>query len=302
MNKSSEIYRHRINKVIDYVTQNLDKSISLDELASVSFFSPYHFHRIFVAVTGESVNNFTVRIRLEKTARLLKFSKNTISNIAFECGFSSPSDFSRTFKQYFGVAPSTYRKNGEIKNSKIRQELFPVNDYHYTMTEEELKNNYPVEIRELPKRRIAYIRITNSFEEGVVIKTYENIIKWAKKTNLFDSEQIFGMSTNDPLVTPKEKYRYEVCITLPENFEIKSTNFIETMILPKCKYAITSVSGDFNFVATGIKYLYTDWLINSEFEPEHQPGLELFLDKENICNWSHFDLELCAPIKTIKIY
>ncbi|MEE9430927.1 MAG: GyrI-like domain-containing protein, partial [Melioribacteraceae bacterium] len=170
------------------------------------------------------------------------------------------------------------------------------------MTEDELKNNYPVEIRELPKRRIAYIRITNSFEEGIVLKAYENIIKWAKKTKLFDSEQIFGMSADDPLVTPKEKYRYEVCITLPKNFEIMPNNFIETMILPKCKYAITSVSGDFNFVATGIKYLYTDWLINSEFEPEHQPGLELFLNKENICNWNHFDLELCVPIKTIKKY
>jgi AraC family transcriptional regulator len=302
MNKSSEIYRHRINKVIDYLTQNLDKSISLEELASISFFSPYHFHRIFVAITGESVNNFTIRIRLEKTARLLNYSKNTISDIAFECGFSSPSDFSRTFKQYFGIAPSIYRRNGEIHNSKICKELFPVNNYHCKMTKDELKNNFPVEIRKLPKRRIAYIRVTNSFKEGVVLKAYDKLIKWAKESNLFDSEQIFGMSVDDPLVTPKEKYRYEVCITIPENFEIKSTNFIETMILPKCKYAITSVSGDFNFVAAGIKYLYTDWLISSEFEPEHQPGLELFLDKENICNWSHFDLELCVPIKTIKIY
>jgi AraC family transcriptional regulator len=59
MNKSNDLYRSRINQVIDHVNNNLDRSISLDELASVAFFSPFHFHRIFVAVTGETVNNFT---------------------------------------------------------------------------------------------------------------------------------------------------------------------------------------------------------------------------------------------------
>ena len=82
MNKSSETYRRRINRVIDYVNNNLEKTISLEELASVAFFSPFHFHRIFLAVTGETVNYFTNRIRLEKTARLLKFSKHPISGIA----------------------------------------------------------------------------------------------------------------------------------------------------------------------------------------------------------------------------
>ena len=63
MNKSNEIYRSRINKVIDYVNNNLHKPISLEELAAVAYFSPFHFHRIFVAVTGETVNNFTNEMR-----------------------------------------------------------------------------------------------------------------------------------------------------------------------------------------------------------------------------------------------
>lgn len=302
MNKSSEIYRSRINKVIDYVNNNLDKSISLEELASVAFFSPFHFHRIFVAVTGESVNFFTNRIRLEKTARLLKFSKNPVSEISMKCGFSSPSTFSRAFKQYFGISPSSYRNNGKIENSKIRKELFPVNDYHYTMSDEELKTKFPVEIRDLPQRRIAYIRVLDSYREGVVLNAFEDIVNWAKKMNLFYSEKIFGMSVDDPMVTPKEKYRYEVCITIPEKFKVDSGNYIETTVLPKCKYAVTTVSGSFNLVATVINYLFNNWLINSHFEPDHQPGLEIFLDNENVCNWDYFDLELCLPIKNIKTY
>ena len=300
MNKSSEIYRSRINKAIDYVNNNLDRSISLEELAEVSFFSPFHFHRIFVAITGESVNNFTNRIRLEKVAKFLKFSDKPISDIAFESGFSSSSTLSRTFKKHFGISPSSYRKGGEIENSKIRKELFPVHEYHCSMNEEEEKNQFPVEIRSFPKRRIAYIRVIDSFKEGVVLKAYEEIIKWAQKVNLFDSEQIFGMSMDDPMVTPQKQYRYEVCITIPENFVVSPPTFIETMHLPKCKYAVSTVSGNFNLVATATKYLFNNWLINSCYEPDHQPGMELFLDKKNICNWNHFDLDLCIPIKNIK--
>ena len=302
MNKSSETNRRRINRVIDYVNNNLEKTISLEELASVAFFSPFHFHRIFLAVTGETVNYFTNRIRLEKTARLLKFSKHPISGIAMTCGFSSPPTFSRAFKQYFGISPSSYRNNGKIENSKIRKELFSLNEYLVTMSEEELKTSFPVEIRNLPKRRVAYIRVLDSYREGVVLNAFEDIIKWAKKMNLFYSEKIFGMSIDDPMVTPKEKYRYEVCITIPEKFTVDAGNYMETTILPKCKYAVATVSGNFNLVATATHYLFNNWLINSSFEPDHQPGLEIFLDKENICNWNHFDLELCIPIKNITTY
>jgi AraC family transcriptional regulator len=302
MNKSNEIYRSRINKVIDYVNNNLNKSISLEELASVAFFSPFHFHRIFVAVTGETVNNFTNRIRNEKAARLLKFSKKSISEISMECGFSSSSTLSRLFKQYFGISPSEYRKAGEIKNSKIRKELIPVSKYHCNITEEELENKFPVEIRQFPERRIAYIRVLDSFREGVVLNVFADMVKWAKKMNLFHSETIFGMSMDDPEVTPKEKYRYEVCITIPRKFDIDAGNFIETTTLPKCKYAITTVSGDFNLVVAATNYLFDHWLINSSYESEHQHGLEVFLDKENICNWNHFDLELCIPVKALQEY
>ena len=299
MNKSNEIYRSRINQVIDYVNNNLNRSISLEELASVAFFSPFHFHRIFVAVTGETVNNFTNRIRNEKAARLLKFSKKSVSEISVECGFSSTSTLSRLFKQYFGISPSEYRKGGKIKNSKIRKDLFPVNKYHCNMTEEELKSKFPVEIRQLPERRIAYIRVMDAFREGVVLNVFADMVEWAKKVNLFHSETIFGMSMDDPDVTPKEKYRYEVCITIPRKFEIDPESFIQTTTLPKCKYAVTTVSGDFDLVVAGINYLFDNWLINSSYESEHLHGLEVFLDKENICNWDHFELELCIPVKAL---
>ena len=57
------------------------------------------------------------------------------------------------------------------------------------------------------------------------------------------------------------------------------------------------VAGNMDLVATAWDYLYRDWLVHSEFEPEHAPALEIFLDKENAMDWSHFELELCLPVR-----
>ncbi len=300
MNKSADHYKHRINLVIDYVNVNLDKSFSLEELAGIAYFSPYHFHRIFLAVTGESVNFFTNRLRLEKAARLLKLSNHSISGVAMACGFSSPATFSRSFKQYFEISPSNYKRGAKIENSKIRKELFPFEEYLVPMSEEELQAAFPVTIKEFPERRVAYIRVVDAYREGVVAEAFDQMIAWAKQKKIYEQGTIFGMSLDDPMTTPKDKYRYEVCLTIPEKLQVESPANIETMIMPKCKYATTVVSGDLSIVATGTNYLFNNWLINSSYEPEHQHGLELFLDKNNVCNWEHFDIELCIPIKKIK--
>ena len=299
MNRSTDIYRRRINQVIDYLNDNLNRSVSLEELASVAFFSSFHFHRIFVAMMSETVNTFTNRLRNEKAARLLKFSKKPISEIADDCGFSSTATLSRLFKQYFGVSPGRYRKGEKIKNSKIRKGLQPITEYHCDMEQDELEQHFSVHIKQLSERKIAYIRVTDAFKEGLVISAFAKLIDWSKDVDLFESETIFGMSKDDPEVTPKEKYRYEACITLPKDFKVSIDSQVQVTILPACKYAFTKVSGDINLVAAGINYLFDIWLINSDYECETQPGLEVFLDKENVCNWSHFDLQIGIPVKAI---
>src|SRR5215471_11068037 len=103
-------YAQRINRVIDYLRENL---------AKVACFSEFHFHRIFSAVSGETLNNFTNRLRLEKAARLLRYSDQSLTDIALNCGFSASATFSRAFCSGYDTSPSHFRKSGEIKKSKI---------------------------------------------------------------------------------------------------------------------------------------------------------------------------------------
>ena len=288
-------YAERINRVIDYLRGNLDRQVKLKELAKVACLSEFHFHRIFGAVSGETVNNFTNRLRLEKAARLLRYSDQTVTDIALECGFSSSATFSRAFRSGYGTSPSQFRKSGEIKNSKICKELFPEDEYGLPMSAEEKRAAFPVRLIDIPERQVAYIRVTNAFEMDRVLAAVTTMTEWAKSQDIFSQGILFGMTVDDPHVTPKHLYRYEVC--LASSLPFKCREGMSKLKMPAMRYAVIKVSGDIHKVATAWDYLYRDWLINSAYEPEHAPALEVFLDKESATDWSHFELELCLPIR-----
>jgi AraC family transcriptional regulator len=291
-------YAQRINRVIDYLHENLDRQVKLEELARVACFSEFHFHRIFSAVSGETLNNFTNRLRLEKAARLLRYSDQSLTDIALDCGFSSSATFSRAFRSGYDTSPSQFRKSaGEIKKSKICKELFSAQEYLLPMSAEEKKAAFPVRLIDVPERQVAYIRVTNAFEMDRVLAALKTMIEWAKSQDILSQGTLFGMSVDDPHVTPKHLYRYEVCLASSRPFECMEG--ISKLKMPAMRYAATRVSGDIRTVTTATDYLFRGWLINSDYEPEHAPGLEIFLDKENAMDWSHFELELCIPVRKL---
>ena len=134
---SRQEYLSRINRVMDYVDTNIDQALNLDVLAGIAHFSPFHFHRIFTVLTGETPGNFVQRLRVEKAARLLQNDKRmSISEIAYACGFGSVSLFSRSFRLFFGTTAKAYRqrekpvfekdgfkysKNGQLFSKNMKQ-------------------------------------------------------------------------------------------------------------------------------------------------------------------------------------
>jgi AraC family transcriptional regulator len=298
--QSKSEYAQRIDRVIDYLRANLHRPVKLAELANVACFSEFHFHRIFTAVSGETLNNFTNRLRLEKAARLLRYSEKSLTDIALDCGFSSSATFSRAFRSGYDTSPSQFRKSGEIKKSKIRKELFPEDEYglHVSgedMSAEEKRAAFPVRLIDIAERHVAYIRVKNAFEMDRVLAALTTLIAWAESQDVFSQGILFGMSVDDPHVTPKHLYRYEVCLASSSPFECMEG--MSRLKMPAMRYAAIRVSGDIHKVATAWDYLYRDWLIHSAYQPEHAPALEIFLDKESATDWSHFELELCLPVR-----
>lgn len=96
-----------INKVIDCIIRHIDDSeYSVNELSDDMAVSRSQLHRKLVSLTGFSTTNFIRMIRLEKAKDLLLNQDGNITEIAYKCGFSSQSYFTKSFTEYFGKSPS----------------------------------------------------------------------------------------------------------------------------------------------------------------------------------------------------
>ncbi|MEK7358313.1 MAG: GyrI-like domain-containing protein, partial [Bdellovibrionota bacterium] len=135
-------------------------------------------------------------------------------------------------------------------------------------------------------------------EGNKVLGAIEKIVSWAKEQKIFSDGTLFGMSIDDPHVTPRALYRYEVCFSSASSF--RCAEDMSKTKMPAMRYAVVKVAGDIKMVATAWDYLFRGWLINSTYEPEHAPALEIFTNKEGAMDWSHFELDLCLPIKKLE--
>ena len=101
--------RARLNRVLEFMYQNLGADIALEELASVACLSVYHFARAFKMATGSAPFQYFTDLRVSRAKVLLTDPNMTVEDIAFAIGFSSGTNFARAFKKSVGVSPTQYR-------------------------------------------------------------------------------------------------------------------------------------------------------------------------------------------------
>ncbi|MDO6819445.1 hybrid sensor histidine kinase/response regulator transcription factor [Zobellia sp. 1_MG-2023] len=104
---TSELDKGFISKVLDYVTANLsDENLNVEQLAEELNLSRSQLYRKIKALTGYSANEFLRKIRLEKAKKMIENGNESISEVCFKVGFSSPSYFTKCFKAQFGFLPT----------------------------------------------------------------------------------------------------------------------------------------------------------------------------------------------------
>lgn len=102
----------RIERVLDFIHSNLDQPLSVSELAAHSCWSRWQLQRVFSEQTGVSVAHYVRELRLSYAAKQLLTRPDRVIDIALSFGFTSEANFSRAFRQQFGVSPRTYRQRG----------------------------------------------------------------------------------------------------------------------------------------------------------------------------------------------
>lgn len=290
-----QTYIERIHQVVDYITEHISDEIVLDDLAAVACFSPFHFHRIFTSMTGETPRDFIERLRLEKAANCLcRMPGLSVSEVAQECGYSSISTFSRSFKKYHKVSPSQYLKKH-------------VYDYHfpdsplYQFDAPEFKADISdVEIVSLPAFHLAYVQILNGYASGIP-KSWQKLLCYGNAHQLITPETLFiGMPFDNPGVTPRQKCRYRACITISSDIKM-SKGEVKTSDVKAGRYAKYHFHGKpiqlFNVYA----FLYGKWLPQSGYIPDEKPLLEIYPPElhANYTEDQYVDYDIMLPIRPL---
>ena len=131
--RTRPIYIERVNAAIDYIERHLGDELRLEEIAAVAHFSPYHFHRIFGLLVGETLNRFVHRLRLEKAATwLVQQPDRSVTDIASASGLGTPSSFARSFRDMFGMTASEWRNGGfsRWEQTPVQDLLASIGDPH----------------------------------------------------------------------------------------------------------------------------------------------------------------------------
>ncbi len=291
-------YTSRINRVVDFITANLDSRLTLAQLAEVACFSPYHFHRIFTSTTGEPVNAFVTRVRLERALYLLSHTRSTIQSVAESCGFTTSSDFSRTFGKHYGTAPrrfdlSSYRRlkrralDATIEGAD--RDRGGVTDQH-----EEHSNSFSVRFVDYPARRVVYRRVWHPFEGNPVVPVANELVAWARDHGLAGGQWL-GYMWEDPEITRLEDCRYDVAVCVPIGFS--PPHGIDTLDFPAMRVAEVDATGSIDVEQGALDWIYRSWLPSSGYEPDHQPCFERWHGLPFEDGTEHFSLSIQLAVR-----
>lgn len=318
-------YAGRMNKAMDYAYAKLGSDFELSEMADAACFSRYHFHRMFTAFTGETPGEFLRRIRLAKAAGLLRDDpRRDVTAVAMDSGFSSPSAFSRAFKERFCVSPSAFRDADEpclaailkaagLARSKPSQASG--NDgqaagnerhapggrapYDEPILDGRRRNDmakleYKVEVKELPAMTAAYARHVGAY--NLIGEAFGRLYQWAGPRGHIGPETMhLACYHDDPDLTPPDKLRSSACISVAPG--TPTDGDIGSMQIPGGLFAVGHFEIDQTQFGEAWTALMGEWLPSSGYQADDRMCYELYLNDHEKHPQRKFIVEICQPVK-----
>ena len=303
-------YATRMNRVVDYIQCHLEDPLDLERLAAVACFSPFHFHRIFRAWMGETLQTFVHRLRLERAAQLLVFNRvRSISDIALECGFSSSGAFARAFKGAFGVSASEWRKRKICQPNRKPWEAGEDSSLGFSKlpgpmvrNKEIPMTNFPldVRVRHLAPATLAYLRHVGPYKGDTALfrRLFTRLFAWAGARGLMGPDPTYlSLFQDNPNLTPAAKQRLEVALVVPTGTAPSGEIGIKKM--DGGLYATARVRVAIEDYAAQWDALVADWLPGSGYQPDHRPGMEFYLNNPDTDPEGKYYIELCLPVRPL---
>lgn len=295
--ETQQLYRERILKVLVYIQGHLDDDLSLDRLAKIAYFSPFHFHRVFKGLVGESVKEYIRRLRLERSVYQLRSTNRTVLDIALDAGYETHESYTRAFQGMFGDKPSVFRRNHRKAGyadspASVHygpggrvQEFNPITGGGGTME---------VKIKKIEPIRVAFMRHVGPYEKCG--KTWEMFCSFLGRKGMFGPKtRLLGISHDDPEVTSPDKIRYDACVTVDESFQPEGE--VGVQVIPGGEYAAAIHQGPYERLAETYNRLIGEWAPQSGRVLKSGPCFEQYLNDPNSTKPEDLLTEVHVPLE-----
>ncbi|MEO7084797.1 MAG: AraC family transcriptional regulator [Gemmatimonadaceae bacterium] len=294
-------YAKRMHRVLEHVDRHLDAALELSTLAAVANFSPFHFHRLFSAWTGETVGDYLRRRRLEVGAlRLVSQPGTTVLQVALSVGFGSSEAFARAFKVHFGASPTAWRarerkhRNPDQMKRNPDQESRAGSAHFPTSPSNHREVVMKVTLIERKPANIAYMRHVGAYGEPIS-KFWQTVVApWMGTNNLFGHVR-YGISHDDPGIASPERARYDAGVEVDSNFS--GTGDYHTTLIPGGRYACAHFSGTTADIVGAWAKLLREWLPESGMQLDSRPFFEYYDQNAKFDpKTGVFSCDLCIPV------
>ncbi|HRO85296.1 MAG TPA: helix-turn-helix domain-containing protein [Niabella sp.] len=219
----NDFHLNQLNKVLNYIDDNLEGNLTLGKIAKIGNYSSFHFHRLFRAYTTETLNDYISRKRIEKIASLLIRNKTlTVAELAYTYGFSSNAALTKTFKKTFEISPSRFRQLSssqydKVIKSKNGQKFEKFEEYicHINNLKNWLYMNTNVIVKDIKPIKMAYV--SHIGMQGLDQSFYK-IINWATRNKLKNEKEfeIIRIYNDSFKITSADKVRMEIGVPIDE--------------------------------------------------------------------------------------
>jgi len=276
-------YGRRIARAMAHIAENLDRAPGLDELAGVAAFSPFHFHRVYRALAGETPAETLLRARMSRAAVELLRGELPLARVGRRAGYGSAAAFSRAFRAAYGVPPGAYRARGGLVGT------FGPGDKR-----KERIAMFEVTLREEPAMTLAVIRHAGPYD-GIGL-VYDRLMAWAGPRGLVGPEGRFiAVYLDDPESVPAAALRSEAGLVVPPGTAVEGEVLLRD--IPATRVAVVRWEGPYAELEPVYTWLYRDWLPASGEEPSALPAMEDYLNDPRSLPPAEWLTDVMIPLK-----
>jgi AraC family transcriptional regulator len=255
-------YGRRIAQVTEHIAGHLDATLDLESLAAVAHFSPWHFHRVYRELTGETVGDAVRRMRLHRAAGELLNGDRDLTRIATRAGYGSLAAFSRAFAADYGMPPGQYRRRGKLLARDAAENR-------------EISAMYEVTIASFAGVRLAAIEHHGDYQ--AIGAAFERALAWAVPRGVLDpAGHSIGIYYDDAASVPASELRAHAGIAVTPAAEANGE--VQIVEIPPLLCASVVHKGPYAELERPYRFLYREWLPQSGREPADHPCFEEYLN------------------------